>query len=186
MAKIRAFSERDDIYPQDVFESLFMQAPMGIALIDSLTAHIYETNLKYAKITGRSIKELKSMNWIELTHPDDIQTDLDNMADMNSGKTRGFEMRKRYVQPNGNIVWIHMSVASVRVTDPNKPRHLCMILDITDRIIAEEKLSLFAEEMEMVSEELRLKNDALEIAKETLSLANVDLKIAVEALEDRR
>jgi len=35
---------------------------------------------------GRSKEELKIINWMKITHPDDVQEDSDNMALMNSGK----------------------------------------------------------------------------------------------------
>jgi len=34
---------------EERFKKLFMEAPMGVALIDSLTGHIYEVNPMFAK-----------------------------------------------------------------------------------------------------------------------------------------
>jgi len=38
---------------EDYFKTLFTQAPLGIALIDSLTGHLYEVNPRFAQIAGR-------------------------------------------------------------------------------------------------------------------------------------
>lgn len=130
MDRLRSFTNRDDIYPMDLFESLFLQAPIGIALIDSLTAQIYEANPAYIKITGYTINEITKLTWIDITHPEDISADLENMKLMNNGQTNGFQMNKRYIRPDGNIILIHMTIAQLKVIDPTKPRHLCMVQEI--------------------------------------------------------
>jgi len=114
-----------------LFKKLFTEAPMGIALIDSLTGQIYEVNTKFAEIAGRTIEELAHIDWMSITHPDDIQKDLDNMALLNAGRIQGFEMEKRYLHHDGAAVWISMTIAPVNVENKAHPRHLCMIQDIT-------------------------------------------------------
>jgi len=124
------------------YRTIFNDAPLGIAVIDSLTGSIYEVNPSYEKTLGRSKEELKTINWMKITHPDDVQEDLDKMALMNSGKSTGFSMNKRYIQPDGSIVWINMTIAPIQVEETEKPHHLCMIEDITNRKKTEEQLHL--------------------------------------------
>jgi len=121
------------------FKGLFVKAPLGIALIDSLTGHIYEANPMFAKIAGRTIEEIAQIDWMRITHPDDIQENLDNMALLNAGKINGFQMEKRYIHPDGSVVWINMTIAPENVKDKAHPRHLSMIEDITERKKAEEE-----------------------------------------------
>jgi len=115
------------------FHTIFEEAPLGVAVIDSLTGHIYDANPAYAQIAGRPIEELRTLDWMEITHPDDVQEDLDNMAAMNAGETSGFAMQKRYIQPDGTTRWINMTIAAMQVDDKSKPRHLCMTKDITEK-----------------------------------------------------
>ena len=115
------------------FREMFEQSPFGIALIGSLTGHIYELNPKFAEISGRTVEEMKGIDWMSITHPDDVQEDLDNMDLLNAGKITGFNMDKRYIRPDSSHVWINMTIAPVTVEDKNHPRHLCMIDDITDQ-----------------------------------------------------
>ena len=114
------------------FREMFEQSPFGIALIGSLTGHIHALNPKFAEISGRAIEEMKGGDWMSITHPDDVQEDLDNMALLNAGKITGFNMDKRYIRPDGSHVWVNMTIAPVAVEDETHPRHLCMIDDITD------------------------------------------------------
>jgi len=115
------------------FQTIFDEAPLGMAVIDSLTGHINDANPAYSRTVGRSIEELRSLSWMMITHADDVQADLDNMAEMNAGKTSGFSMKKRLFQPDGNIIWINMTIAPMKVKDKAKPHHLCIIEDITQQ-----------------------------------------------------
>jgi len=137
---------------EERMKTMFEEAPLGIALIDSLTAHIYEVNPKFAEIAGRSREEMARINWISITHPDDVQEDLDNMALLNAGKITGFNMNKRYIQPDGSLVWINMTIALIKVEDKTQPRHLCMIEDITERKQVEETLRKSEEKFRLLSE----------------------------------
>jgi PAS domain S-box-containing protein len=113
---------------------------LGIALIDSLTGHIYAVNPMFAGIAGRTMEEMAHVDWMSITHPDDVKKDLENMALLNAGKIAGFQMEKRYLHPDGAVVWINMTIAPVQVVDKAHPRHLCMIENITDHKAAEEAL----------------------------------------------
>jgi len=125
------------------FRRLFMKAPLGIALVDSLSGKVYEVNPMFARITGRSREDMEQLDWLRITHPDDLQEDLDNMALMNAGGSGGFQMEKRYLLPDGSHVWISMTIAPFDVNDEDRPRHLCMIEDITARKRAEREKQEF-------------------------------------------
>jgi PAS domain S-box-containing protein len=148
------------------FRTIFEEAPMGVALIDSLTGHIYEVNSRFAEIAGWTRAEMATIDWMSITHPDDVQEDLDNMALLNAGKISGFHMNKRYRRPDGSYVWISMTIAPITVRDKSQPRHLCMIEDITDRRKAEEELRRHRDHLEEMVKE-RTKN--LEAVNKELS-----------------
>ena len=124
------------------FKTMFNEAPLGIALIDSLTGHIYDVNPMFVKIAGRTEEEMSKIDWMTITHPDDVQEVLDNMALLNAGKFNGFQMEKRYMHPDGTAVWINMTIAPINVKDKSQPRHLCMIENITERKQTEEIMQL--------------------------------------------
>jgi len=126
------------------FHTIFTEAPLGVAVIDSLTAQIYDANPAYVKITGRSIEELRTLGWIQLTHPDDIQEMTAHITQMVAREIDGFVMQGRCIQPDGTIRWINMTIASMQVEDKAKPRHLCMMEDITKKKQIEERQQLAA------------------------------------------
>lgn len=120
------------------FRTMFEQAPLGIALVNSLNGQIKDVNPKFAEIVGRTREEIRTIDWMSITYPDDVQEDLDNMARLNAGEIPGFHMNKRYFKPDGTIVWISMTIAPVEVEKDSEPLHLCMVEDITERIKNEE------------------------------------------------
>jgi PAS domain S-box-containing protein len=117
---------------EEQFKRLFTEAPLGIALIDSLTGHIYEANPLFADIAGRTVEEIKLINWMSITHPDDIQNELNNMVRLNAGEISGFSMEKRYLHRDGSAVWTSITIARVIVADKAYPHHLCMIENIDE------------------------------------------------------
>ena len=83
---------------QMLFKAIFEDSPFGVALVDSLSGRIHVVNPLFAKIAGRTVEELCHIDWISITHPDDIQSDLDNMALLVKGEINGFRMEKRYIR----------------------------------------------------------------------------------------
>ena len=139
---------------EERFKTIFEESPLGVALIDPHTGQIYEVNLRFTEIAGRTRAEMSTIDWMSITHPDDMQEDLDNMALLNAGKIPGFNMNKRYRRPDGSFVWINMTIAPITVEDKSHPRHLCMIEDITERKQAEEEREELIAKLEAQNAEL--------------------------------
>ena len=132
---------------EELFRTIFTEAPMGIALIDSLTGNIYEVNRMFAVIVGRTMQQMLDIDWMSITHPEDVQKDLDNMALLNAGKQDGFQMEKRYLKPDGTVVWVDMTIAPLKVGDKSNPRHLCLVEDKTAGKAAELEKSKLEEQL---------------------------------------
>jgi PAS domain S-box-containing protein len=134
---------------EERFRTMFTQAPIGMALIDSLTGQIYESNTNFAQTAGRTTEEIRNLDWMSITHPDDVQADLNNMAKLNAGEIAGFQMEKRYVRPDGTVAWINLTVAPIKVKEHAGPRHLAMIEDITERKAIERNLRSLTEQLHL-------------------------------------
>jgi PAS domain S-box-containing protein len=113
------------------FRTMFDEAPLGMAVIDSLTGELLDVNRRYEAILGRSREALVGHDWMRLTHPDDVQDDLDQMARLNTGAVPGFQLAKRLVHADGAIVWVNLTVASLTPGPDGRRRHMAMIEDIT-------------------------------------------------------
>jgi len=122
-----------------LFKTIFEQSPLGITFGNS-HGDILDVNPMYEKIVGRSREELATLNWTSITHPDDLQEDLDNFAKFKAGEIDGYSMVKRYIRPDGSIVWGNITLATLKVDDNSDLTHICMVEDISRRIQAEKDL----------------------------------------------
>ncbi|MFZ5628014.1 MAG: PAS domain S-box protein [Spirochaetota bacterium] len=134
----------EQVEREERLRTLFNEAPLGIAVIDSLTAELLAINAKYCEIVGRGEPDLLRMTWKDVTHPEDIAADQNLMDEVNAGKRTGFYLRKRLLRPGGGIVWVGMTIAKLTHYHEDRRVHVCMIEDITDRVQNEERMRLDA------------------------------------------
>lgn len=128
------------------FDALFQQAPIGIAIsqssepIDADNNNPISINPMYEQITGITKEEHIKLGWAKITHPDDLEEDLKNYMKLQSGESKGYSIEKRYIKPDGSIVWVHMTVAPLHLSNGHKCNHICLIQDISKRKAIEESL----------------------------------------------
>ncbi|WP_051933542.1 PAS domain S-box protein [Massilia sp. BSC265] len=120
-------------------QSVFGQTAAGICEVD-LTGRIMQINDRYCDIVGRTREELLSMRMQEITHPEDLPG---NAPLFKRTATTGepFEIEKRYVRPDGSIVWVNNTVSLIRVPGEHVSNSiLAVCIDVTKRKRAEEAL----------------------------------------------
>jgi PAS domain S-box-containing protein len=122
------------------FKTLFEQAPVGIAKLDTKTGEFIEVNKEYCDITGYTEDELKEMNFKQITFPDDLNIDLSNMEQLINGIISEFSMEKRYYNKSGKIVWVNLIVAPLWKKDEDQKNHIAIVEDITEKKEAEQSL----------------------------------------------
>ena len=122
------------------FKTVFEQAPIGICLTDSETGVMREVNGRFLEIVGRGREEVQGIDWMGITHPEDVGEDERLTARLVAGEIGSFTMDKRYERGDGTYVWTSMSAAALQGEGSLVKRHLCMIADITERKEAEERI----------------------------------------------
>ena len=80
--------EKELIANKERYQSVFNDAPIGIALIDTTTGRYLEVNPELCNITGRSKEEMLSIAWQDITIPEDITQDHKLMKQLLSGKVK--------------------------------------------------------------------------------------------------
>lgn len=127
------------------FDMIFDQAPIGIAISHSRDPqrsdkNIIKINSMFEQITGRTKEELIDSGWAKITHPDDLDEDIDNFRKLQVGEIKSYSMEKRYIKPDESVAWVYMVVASIAPLAENKLNHMCLIQDITNQKAANDAL----------------------------------------------
>src|SRR5262249_33573646 len=86
------------------YQGAFEHAPIGMAL-KSLDGFYLEVNEALCAITGYTKQELTRMNFRELTHPSDLQRNLELLHQLIAGEIPSFLIEKRYVRKDGETAW---------------------------------------------------------------------------------
>jgi PAS domain S-box-containing protein len=133
-------------FNESLYRSVFDQAPIGIAIVNDKN-FIYQTdfghtsiNPMFEKILGRKRSELSEIKWPEITHSEDLQADLEKFDQLKKGEINGYSMEKRFIRPDGSIVWTLMIVSSLLDVYDDYSIHLCLLEDITNQKAAKAAL----------------------------------------------
>lgn len=124
---------------ENQFRGAFEHSALGMALV-STDGKWLKVNKKLCNMVGYSEKELLVKTFQDLTHPDDLDADLNQVQSLLDDKITGYEMEKRYFHKDGHIVWVLLNVSLVRDTDRNPVHFVSQILDITQRKQTEDEL----------------------------------------------
>ncbi len=112
------------------FAGAFERAPIGMALV-SLEGRFLDVNRSLCEFLGRDAEDLKACTFQDLTHPDDLEEDLTTLEALVAGRIPSYEMEKRYLQPDGTVVWGLLCVSLVRDADGEPQEFVSQIKDIT-------------------------------------------------------
>jgi PAS domain S-box-containing protein len=93
------------------FTALFEQAACGIASVGP-DERIVLVNDRFCEILGRTREDLLSKRIRDITHPDDVARSVKLFHDAQVDG-RAYTMEKRYVRPDGSIVWVAIDVSAL-------------------------------------------------------------------------
>lgn len=117
---------------EEINRITFEQAAVGIAHV-APDGRWLRVNDRLCAIVGYSREELLRRTFQDITHPDDLNVDLDFVKQVLAGEIKNYSLEKRYLRKEGSIVWIRLTVSLVR-TAAGEPRHFISIVeDISER-----------------------------------------------------
>jgi PAS domain S-box-containing protein len=124
---------------ESLFRSYFDLPLYGIAITSPEKGWIAVNN-RICSIMGYSRNEILCKTWSEMTHPDDLATDTEQFNHILGGKIDQYNMCKRFIRKDGEVIWTNLSVGCVRNPDHSVDHIVAMIEDITSVKLAEETL----------------------------------------------
>ncbi len=121
-----------------LFQSVFRNAPIGIALSDP-GGTFFRVNEALARTLGMEPAELAGRHFLEVTHPDDRQISRERLDRLLRGDVPFYTLEKRYLHKDGRPVWILAAVSRVDDARGVPSLLICQIVDIYERRDAERR-----------------------------------------------
>lgn len=113
------------------------QASAGIARVD-LNGRVVSANARFAELLGRTPDEVIGITTADVSHPDDIAPTHDVLKQSLEGHESQIE--KRYIKPDGSIVWAQTSLRPLTDGDGVLVGHIAVAIDISAAKAAEAAL----------------------------------------------
>lgn len=132
---------------EERYRSVFELASVGIAIV-APDGTWQSVNEPLCRIVGYSAAELLKMTFQDITHPEDLDDDLDLVRKLASGELDAYHLEKRYVHREGHAVWIKLSVSKKLSAQGELEYFIAVIRDIQARKEAEEGLAVLRRELE--------------------------------------
>ena len=121
------------------FRGNFENAAIGMAILSERCEWL-EVNDQLCAIIGYSREELLELSVFQVTHAEDLSSDIVLMREFINGTKSFLNKESRFIHKDGHIVYAILSVSVVK-NDDGKPLYfIAQITDITPRKIAAQKL----------------------------------------------
>jgi PAS domain S-box-containing protein len=121
------------------FRGTFDNAAVGMAHVGPDGTWL-RVNQRFCDIVGYSREDLLQLTFQEITHPDDLERDLDLFRRLMRGEIEHYHVEKRYIHKQGYAVWIDLTTALQRDRWGSPEYCVPVIVDITERKAAEAEL----------------------------------------------
>ena len=120
-----------------------MESPEGRFILE---------NPVLCQMLGRDAPTLMAATWRDVTHPDDVSVGEGLLNDLVAGTISSFRVRKRYLKPDGSVLWGDLSISCVRNDDGSVRNFIVQIMDISEQVQAEQSLAESEEQYRLLAE----------------------------------
>ncbi len=130
------------------FRNAFDASAIGMALV-ALDGRWLKVNQSLCESIGYPEAELLTKTFQDITHPDDLENDLEHLKRLVNDEIPYYHIEKRYFHRDGYTVWVLLCVSMVRDARGYPLYFVSQIEDITERKLLEERLqvSLMTDEL---------------------------------------
>jgi two-component system cell cycle sensor histidine kinase/response regulator CckA len=120
-------------------QSTFDEAPIGVAHT-SLSGRFLRVNRWLCHVLGYSAEELGSLDFVAISHPDDVKQDVQARQRLIAGKLDRYTREKQYRRKDGRFVPVNLAVSVHRNREGNAVYFIAVIEDLTERKRLEQEL----------------------------------------------
>ena len=131
----------------ELWRLTLQHSPVGMTVV-GLDGRLLMVNRALCEMLGYEAAELRQRGFQEITHPDDLDADLEHFRLALDGVIDSYRLRKRYLHADGHAVWGDLSVALVRGPAGEPLHFVSQILDVSEQQQYEQRLSEANDELE--------------------------------------
>ncbi len=132
------------------FRGAFESSALGMSIV-GIDGQWVQVNEKVCSILGYPEEKLLTMSFMEISHPDDLDANLDLRQEAIDGKRSSFQVIKRYFHANGKTITVNLNVALIRDAVGNPLHFVSIIEDITERRELEAELKTVSERLSVAT-----------------------------------
>lgn len=149
------------------FRSTFENAAVGIVYAAADGRYLM-VNDQLCGFLGYARDELLGMTFLDVTHPEHLASDRENMQRLFRGEIDSYNADKRYIRKDNSTVWAHVSIGCARQADGSPDYFVGFVKDIGDRKAAEDAVR---ESEQRLAHERAFLDAIIEIAPVGISIA---------------
>lgn len=123
-----------------LFRSQFEFGNIGIAITSPSDRRWLRVNRRLCDMLGYSERDLLQKTWVDITHPNDLNTDLKNFDQMLADEIEAYEIDKRFIRKDRTVIHAHLTVSCCRNPDRSVGFMIACIQDITTQKMAEQAM----------------------------------------------
>ena len=133
-------------------KTAFALAPTGIAAVAG-NGRFLSINSAFCSIVGYEADELMTLSFQDITHPDDLDSDLNLLRQLTGGEIDRYQLEKRYRHKDGTSVWVDLHVAKLLSVDGDLEYYIATVQNIQRRKETEASLQALRHGLEQRVEE---------------------------------
>ena len=115
---------------EERFRGAFDGASIGMALV-SPEGRFLEVNRALCGILGYSEGEMLAKTFQDLTHPEDLDADRDQVEQLLANEITTYQVEKRYLCKDGRVAWVRVTVSLVHDAQGDPLYFVFQMQDIT-------------------------------------------------------
>ena len=123
---------------EERFRRVFEEGPLGLALVGRDYRYL-KVNSALCQMVGYPEAELLRMSFADITHPDDLQADVELAEQVFRREIPFYALQKRFVRKSGEIIWINLTATVIADRDGKPLYGLGMVENITEVKRAQEE-----------------------------------------------
>ena len=130
---------------EQLFRLTFDESPVG-AVVVGPDFNFRRVNASFCAMTGYTAGELARLGFPDITHPDDVEADKEGVRRLLAGEVDSYAREKRYVRKDGGFAWGDIAVRCVRDAGGEPLFLLAIVVDRTERHLAQDEAAARADE----------------------------------------